>query len=168
MRFRRATLFFHQFDLFNAFRFLLFEVCRKVLDRYSTSSYSQTGEDRIIHALLGNKPGFYIDVGCNHPQQCSNTFELYKRGWKGINIDANANLINEQKSLRVADISICAAISDNEHEVVFTEFDDPFVSSLSQDHVQEWRQHRTIKATRLVKTVTLTSLLNEVGFSSAS
>lgn len=166
MRFRRAILFFQQFNLFNALKFLLSEVCRKVLDRYSTSSYSQTGEDRIIQAFLGNEPGFYIDVGCNHPQKCSNTFELYKRGWKGIKIDANANLINEQKNLCLADISICAAISDKEHEVVFTEFDDSFVSSISPDHVQEWRQHRSIKATKLVKTVTLTSILSEVGLSS--
>lgn len=160
MRFGRATLFFHQFDFLHSVRFLLFEICRKVLDRYSTSSYSQTGEDRIIQAILGNAPGFYIDVGCNHPQKCSNTFELYKRGWRGINIDANASLIDKQKSLRIADVAVCAAISDKEHEVVFTEFDDSFVSSLSLDHVQEWKRHRAIKATRLVKTVTLTSILN--------
>ena len=163
MRFGRATIFFHQFDFFHGLRFLLFEICRKVLDRYSTSSYSQTGEDRIIQALLGNGPGFYVDVGCNHPQKCSNTFELYKRGWKGVNIDANASLIKEQRSLRIADIAVCAAISNIEQEIVFTEFSDPFVSSLSPQHVQEWKQHRSIKETRLVKTVTLTAVLNEVG-----
>jgi FkbM family methyltransferase len=161
MKISRAALFFKQFNFLQGVRFLLSEICRKVLDRYSISSYSQTGEDRIIQAILGNEPGFFIDVGCNHPQLCSNTFSLYNRGWKGINIDANANLIDQQKNLRLVDISVCAAISDKEQEVVFTEFVDPFVSSISQSHVEEWRRHRAIKGTKIIKTVTLTAVLTE-------
>ena len=163
IKFSRVSVFFHQFNFLNAVRFLLSEFFRKVLDRYNIASYSQTGEDRVIQAILGNEAGFYVDVGCNHPQKCSNTFELYKRGWKGLNIDANSELIDKQKNLRVSDIAVCAAISDKEQEVVFTEFVDPFVSSLSPDHVKEWKQHRPIKGEKLVRTVTLTAVLNEFG-----
>ena len=161
IKFGRAIVFFHQFSFFNAVRFLLSEFIRKVLDRYSIASYSQTGEDRVIQAILGNGPGFYVDVGCNHPQKCSNTFELYKRGWKGVNIDANAKLVNQQKTLRLSDITVCAAISDKEEEVLFTEFVDPFVSSISPDHVKKWKRHRSIKEEKLIRTVTLTAVLNQ-------
>ena len=160
-KFNRAFVLFSQFNFFNGVRFLLSEFFRKSLDKYSIASYSQTGEDRLIQAILGNEPGFSVDVGCNHPQKCSNTFELYKRGWKGVNIDANAKLIDQQKSLRVSDIAVCAAISNIEKEVVFTEFVDPFVSSISPDHVKEWKQHRLIKEEKSVRTVPLTMVLNE-------
>jgi hypothetical protein len=35
------------------------------------------------------EPGFYVDAGCGEGIDMSNTYELEKRGWKGICIDAN-------------------------------------------------------------------------------
>ncbi|MDH5790264.1 MAG: hypothetical protein OEZ27_06695, partial [Nitrospinota bacterium] len=51
--------------------------------------YSQFGEDIILKGfILRNiNDGFYVDVGCYHPKKYSNTYKLYKRGWRGINID---------------------------------------------------------------------------------
>ena len=55
------------------------------------SSYSMDGEDLIISDYFKNKSkGFYIDVGCYHPIHRNNTFLLYKKGWKGINIDIHS------------------------------------------------------------------------------
>ena len=31
--------------------------------------------------------GFYVDVGAYHPTKNNNTYLLYKRNWRGINID---------------------------------------------------------------------------------
>jgi hypothetical protein len=31
--------------------------------------------------------GFFVDVGCFHPLFYSNTWKLYKKGWRGVNID---------------------------------------------------------------------------------
>ena len=48
------------------------------------------GEDIIGSQLLREvKRGFYIDIGANHPVNYSNTFSLYKSGWRGIGIDGN-------------------------------------------------------------------------------
>ena len=144
VRFNKIKVYFHQFEMLSAIRFLCAELSRKLLDPYNISSYSQTGEDRILSTTLG-EAGFYVDVGCNHPQSYSNTFNLYKRGWTGITIDANQQLINKHQSLRKRDLSVCAVVSNQEQEVVFTDFEDSLVSSLSSEHISEWEKKRKIK-----------------------
>ena len=53
---------------------------------------SQFGEDKWIEKNLKlPERGFYLDVGCAGPVDCSNTEFLRKRGWEGMAIDANAN-----------------------------------------------------------------------------
>jgi FkbM family methyltransferase len=158
----RQETIFYQFGALNAIRLLGAELTRKTLDPYNISSYSQTGEDRIIDCiLLGRKTGFYVEVGCNHPQAYSNTYTFYKRGWSGITIDANENLIQKHHRLRKQDKSICAVISDKEQEVVFTEFEESLVSSLDANHVSEYSKNLNIKGKRLVNTVSLDTLLQE-------
>ena len=62
--------------------------------KYSKKSYSISNVDLIIdHLLINTKKGIYIDVGCNHPIKYNNTYLLYKKGWRGINIDADGGLI---------------------------------------------------------------------------
>ncbi len=52
-------------------------------------AYSQDGEDLILERLLdGQTSGFYVDVGAHHPMRFSNTYLFYKRGWRGVNVDA--------------------------------------------------------------------------------
>jgi FkbM family methyltransferase len=156
-----VNTYFQQFGILNALRFLCAGVSQSVFDRHKISSYSQRGEDRIIGAILsGIDDGFYVDVGCNHPQHYSNTFALYKRGWSGINIDGNSQLIEEHQRLRKRDTSICAVISDKEQEAVFTEFKDSLVSSLSTEHVNQWKERRKVKERRTVKTVSLNTILD--------
>ncbi|KYC42849.1 hypothetical protein WA1_12045 [Scytonema hofmannii PCC 7110] len=162
MVFNRIKTYFQQFRILKATRLLSVDAVRKWLDPCATFSYSQTGEDRIIDAIIGRvSEGYYVDVGCHHPQILSNTFAFYKKGWKGINIDANEKLIQEYQNWRPRDISLCAVISNKKQEVVFTEFDDPAVSSLSMEHIDEWSNHRKIINKRNVTTSTLQDILEE-------
>ena len=66
---------------------------QKLLKLQHRISFSQFGEDiSILHILftrLNIRNGFYIDVGCNRPIHCSNTFNLYLREWRGLTIDLN-------------------------------------------------------------------------------
>jgi len=88
--------------------------------RYRNDSYSQNGEDVYLgHVFKGKKTGFYIDVGAFHPCQFSNTYLLYRRGWRGINIDANHAAIALFKTVRSRDINLCAAISETPASVTF-------------------------------------------------
>ncbi len=159
VKFDKVNIFFYQFKFLHAVRFLFAELARKVFDPYNISSYAQTGEDLIITSILG-KTGFYVDVGCNHPEIFSNTFVLYKRGWTGITIDANRELIQKNQKLRKRDISICAVVSDKKQEVTFTDFEDSLVSSLNAEVINHWQKTSKIKEQRVVNTVLLSTILD--------
>ena len=59
---------------------------RKIL--YKKISYSYGGVDLLVDYIFKNKKkGLYVDVGAQHPVSNNNTYLLYKRGWRGINID---------------------------------------------------------------------------------
>lgn len=158
---KQVEIYTKQFSLPSALRLIAADAFRKILDRDATASYGQTGEDRWIESIVGGAPGFFVDVGCNDPVRGSNTFRLYKKGWRGIAIDANCALVEQHRKLRKRDVQVCAALSDVEAETVFTEFTDSCVSSLEPDHVAEWAKHRAIAVQRTVRTRTLTHVLAE-------
>ena len=75
--------------------------------------FSQEGEDIFVGRLFDDRQsGYYIDVGAHHPTRFSNTFALYKRGWRGINIDATPGSMDAFKELRPNDINLEIAVSD--------------------------------------------------------
>ena len=76
--------------------------------------YSQFGEDKILSELFDKSitKGIYVDVGCFHPIKHSNTYLLYKRGWRGINIDIEKMKINVFNLARPNDLNILAAVSN--------------------------------------------------------
>lgn len=76
------------------------------------TSYSLSGEDIVVSQYFKGKPGTYLDIGSGHPIWCSNTYLLYKRGWKGILVDPikfNGSLSTIR---RRRDKVIWAAVSD--------------------------------------------------------
>ena len=76
-------------------------------------TYSMDGEDLVIADYFKKKQnGFYVDVGCYHPIHRNNTFLLYKKGWKGINIDIHSFSIELFNYLRPEDLNYNFAISD--------------------------------------------------------
>lgn len=85
-------------------------------------SYSQFAEDLIVDQYFGDylkqgKKGFYVDVGSHHPKRGSNTYRLYKGGWRGILIDMEDNKVLAAKMARPRDTVVKAAISDKEELV---------------------------------------------------
>ena len=82
------------------------------------NSYSQCGEDKFILNFFKNqKKGLYLDIGAFNPIKYSNTYLLYKKGWKGINVDLNQTSIDLFNIFRTRDKNICAAISNKEEKV---------------------------------------------------
>ncbi|MBL4672455.1 MAG: FkbM family methyltransferase [Arenicella sp.] len=109
-----------QLTWINFLVFIISKVTGRLFQRYAIPSYSQFGEDRIIGSFFADKEkGFYVDVGCNHPVAYSNTWKLYIRGWCGICIDANADLISEFQKVRPMDTALQKVISDKKKEVEF-------------------------------------------------
>ena len=81
-------------------------------------SYSMDQEDLIIKEYFKEKnKGFYVDVGCYHPLQRSNTMLLYQKGWRGINIDISDFSIKLFNFLRPDDFNLNLAVSNKEGEI---------------------------------------------------
>jgi FkbM family methyltransferase len=74
--------------------------------------YSQWGEDIVLSGLFADQQeGFYVDVGAYHPMHYSNTHLLYKKGWRGINIDPNPSSIALFNMHRGRDVNLNYGVS---------------------------------------------------------
>ena len=58
-------------------------------------SFSQNFEDLILKRLFSSRNFFYVDVGANSPIINSNTLLFYLKGYCGINIDAQEEIIKD-------------------------------------------------------------------------
>src|SRR5207248_11648063 len=87
----------------------------------NSASYSQFEEDRFFLDYFGDTPGLYLDVGAFHPWRISNTYLLYRHGWKGVTIEPIARLIQKHRQLRPRDIQIHAAAGEGRGQVEFNE-----------------------------------------------
>lgn len=105
--------------------------------------YSQNGEDVILSSQFKKKPiGFYVDFGAHHPTRYSNTYLLYKKGWRGINVDANESLINVFSKKRPRDISVCKAIGADGEQLEYFMFEDAAVNTFSPSEAQKWKDSK--------------------------
>lgn len=136
------------------------------LGKHIHKCYSQEGEDRLIERIIGHTShGFYVDVGAHHPIRLSNTHMLYKRGWRGINIDAMPGSMMPFKIWRSHDINIEAAIANGAHAVTFHSFKEP-VYNTADPQIATARRERlheadTTSNTFNMTTVTLKSILDK-------
>lgn len=81
--------------------------------RHSQLTYAQFGEDILLGHIFHDKPeGFFVDIGAYHPFIFSNTYLLYKRGWRGINIEPNPRQFALFPKHRPRDINLQCAVTD--------------------------------------------------------
>jgi FkbM family methyltransferase len=115
-------------------RRFLRRVERHVWHEYGKRSYSHEGEDILLDKLFtGCAKGFYVDVGAHHPVRFSNTYLFYRRGWRGINIDAMPGSMRAFERKRPRDINVEAAVSDTVDNLVYYAFDQPAFNGLSTE-----------------------------------
>ena len=83
-------------------------------------NYSQGNEESVINSVFKNiENGFFIDVGAHHPTKLSNTYSLYKRGWRGLCIDPDRSHARAFKRFRPEDKLEHVAISNYDGEAEF-------------------------------------------------
>jgi len=101
------------------FRFLF--ILRKLyLTKTAAKHFAQFAEDVSIKRFFDeNYQGFFVDVGCFHPKKHNNTWMLYKKGWRGVNIDIDPIKIIGFDISRPEDINIASAVSNKEGEIVY-------------------------------------------------
>jgi FkbM family methyltransferase len=87
----------------------------------SNEFYSQFGEDAILKKYLKEDKGFYLDIGSGDPVRGSNTYFLYKKGWKGILIDPLTRNIFSSKVIRRKDKIIQGLVGATDRSYPFYE-----------------------------------------------
>jgi FkbM family methyltransferase len=102
----------------------------------NVGSWSQCGEDAVLRhhiyksfgqmnrwrALLNwprFRKGFYVDIGAFSPRRFSNTYFLYRQGWRGITIEPNAQVAWAFRWARPRDIHISTAIGKADEPIRF-------------------------------------------------
>jgi FkbM family methyltransferase len=120
----------------------------KALFNHFTSTkntYSQHQED-IIFKDFFKKNGIdinkslYIDIGSNHPSDISNTYLLYRHGYRGILIDANKELCDLCKKFRPNDIVMNIGASNIAGMMDFFISKTPVLSSFDTSNTHHNRQ----------------------------
>jgi disulfide oxidoreductase YuzD len=151
-------------SLFSALYQLHLSWFRLLAGRSARISYAHTGEDRLIDSILKpiiTEKGFYVEVGCNEPIFISNTFSLYKKGWKGICIDANEDLIKKYARWRPQDIAVSALVSDVKATRDYFIYANNVLSSTEQMNIDIKEEPGfEVVATKQLKTETLTEILD--------
>ncbi|MFT3694670.1 MAG: FkbM family methyltransferase [Kofleriaceae bacterium] len=101
-------------------------------------SFSQEGEDLILARMFEERPtGFYVDVGAHHPLRFSNTQLLYRRGWRGVNIDASPGSMAAFREHRPRDLNLELGITPVAGTHEFYVFDEPALNTFDSARVKE-------------------------------
>ena len=109
-----------------------------LFDRRINFSYSQEGEDILLLRIFGDQnDGLYVDVGAHHPKRFSNTYLFYKRGWRGINIDAMPGSMKLFHKMRPRDINLEMGVANQEGTRNFYIFNEPALNGFSAELSEE-------------------------------
>ncbi|MBM4230129.1 MAG: FkbM family methyltransferase [Gammaproteobacteria bacterium] len=81
--------------------------------------------------------GFYVDVGAHHPKRFSNTYLFYRKGWRGINIDAMPGSMREFKEWRCRDINLELGVAKERGVLDYYVFNEPALNGFSTELSEE-------------------------------
>ena len=102
--------------------------------------------------------GIYVDIGAFNPISISNTYLLYRKGWKGICIEPHPEHFVDFPKLRPRDINLNLAVSTTEGNVEFC-CDEVFSGIADKTHIYANRNPTAKKIT--VKARSLAAILDE-------
>ena len=112
------------------------------ITRFATKCYSHEGEDLLLSRIFGDqKDGFYVDVGAHHPFRFSNTYLLYKRGWRGINIDAMPGSMKLFNRFRPRDINIECGVASGGGIMTYYSFNEPALNGFAPELKTKYTNH---------------------------
>ena len=131
---------------------------------FKKKSYSMESEDLEITNILKNiKNGFYVDAGCYHPLHINNTYLLYNKNWRGINIDLSEFSIDMFNFIRPEDININAAVSNvNEYITFYYQKKSSQLSTIKKDWAKQ-KMQGLIKEKK-IKSYKLSTIINNSEF----
>ncbi len=104
------------------------------LKQFGAITYAQEAEDILLDRIWEGKTpnsGIYVDVGANHPVRSSNTAWLYRRGWRGVLVEPNPDLIDSLKELRPEDEIANVGVSKEQKSLTFFRFKESRLNTFS-------------------------------------
>jgi FkbM family methyltransferase len=81
--------------------------------RHAKHSYAQAGEDLIVEFIakaMEIDDINYLDIGAHHPTRFSNTYLFYKRGFQGVLVEPDPELMASIRTARPRDVCIEAGV----------------------------------------------------------
>ena len=136
---------------------------RQHINNPAFQSFGQFGEDAYIKKLFesrGIKSGFYIDVGAYSPIMLSNTYVLYRLGWRGVIVDISSETIEQFREIRPKDIAVQKGISSEVGESTFYSWGQSAFNTISEEIALQIDQDSKPVSTT-VETTTLADLIND-------
>lgn len=133
-------------------------------DMYGQNIHSQLGEEIGLrhyfscNGFTDDYKGFYLDIGAYHPFQGNNTWWFYKKGWRGMNIDANEDSIRLFRAFRPDDININCGVSDKNEELEYYMFHG---AAGMNTFVSERKNVKEIENVKLLKVRNINDILND-------
>ena len=133
----------------------------------SSKSFSQEGEDKFLLEYFKDRiNGFYIDVGAFHPYRINNTYLLYKKGFRGINIDISATSIDFFDLARPDDVNLNVGASDKfEKKFFFSKKNLSFHNTLSKSLAESDIQTEPFKKKYSISCKPLDEIIEKTKFS---
>tara|TARA_B100000989_G_C19464760_1_gene437768 strand:+ start:129 stop:836 length:708 start_codon:yes stop_codon:yes gene_type:complete len=106
----------------NKFLYWIYKIQKIYKNKKPNNHYAEFAEDVMVNRIFKNlSKGFYVDIGAYHPFKGSLTYNLYAKGWSGINFDLSKTSIDLFNIARSRDININCAISDFTGETIYYE-----------------------------------------------
>jgi FkbM family methyltransferase len=110
-------------------------------NRKYRKSYSQCGEDVIVDRILSlldiQKPTF-LDIGANDPILRNNTYFLYEKGFRGVNIEPDPFLFKCLKTKRHGDINLNIGIGPERGKLTFYVMSSRTLSTFSKETAERY------------------------------
>lgn len=132
---------------------------------FGYTSYAQHGDDFMVlnlFKLLGIPKPSYLDLGAHHPTNISNTRLLYERGSRGVNVEANPNLIEAFRKERPEDRNINVGVGPVAGQASFFMYSDSSGrNTFSRAEMESMRGLMTVSKEMVLPIVTLTTILND-------
>lgn len=117
----------------------------------SSLVYAQEGEDMVLKRIFNNQlEGFYVDVGAHHPMRFSNTYNFYKTGWTGINIEPNPESFNLFEKYRQKDINVNCGVAKKSGTLKYHMFNESALNTFNDDILKSRLQTANCKHTNTV------------------
>lgn len=140
---------------------------------FGSVTYAQHGDDLMILNLFkligvercGSRPDAapnWLDLGAHDPSIISNTALLYFRGFRGVNVEANPELIKRFRVHRPEDLNVNVGVGPVPGELEFFKYSDTSGrNTFSRDEVESLKGKMTVRETVKLPVKTLRTIVRE-------